>query len=442
MSDNCVQHLQLRRDAWEGRRLTRLTRGLNCFLEGRTDFATAQQRDQELTSRRARKRALFKQNHLAFRNERNGLRDRTERIVDAVTDTAKGHSHRQQTSQDSGTTTISPSLTKRKSSSQSLASSGTSAYQTSEGDTSESNAMIEEMNETRRESGEDTTSEKGMFARAANLLSQSLHLDDSGGVMFVRTVGGLLSGSSNVESLPPTPGEVRRSAYQTASRKSEEVPINLAETPQSPNEDAGNQIEDQVRTDTTFDLEKNEFSSQKRPVELLGLNCTTILQKSELAQDGILPLLAESSLQELQRVHPMGKLWNFDQVGSLASDSDNGQSDATLPRQSNHSRKKLLEGKMLQNHFPGARQLIFAPLWDSSAGRWYGGAFVWSTDETFVFTPATDLSYVVTFAKAVMAELSRVQTVAADRQKRSVSVVWFLERSPLTEVLLAISSDL
>ncbi|KAE8345478.1 hypothetical protein BDV24DRAFT_148085 [Aspergillus arachidicola] len=86
--------------------------------------------------------------------------------------------------------------------------------------------------------------------------------------------------------------------------------------------------------------------------------------------------------------------------------------------------------------FSDATSIAFFPLWDFQQNRWFAGCFVWTQDPGRLFAESTDLTYLAAFNNSVMAEVSRLDLRAADREKAdfisSVSHEW---RSPLHGIL-------
>jgi hypothetical protein len=152
--------------------------------------------------------------------------------------------------------------------------------------------------------------------------------------------------------------------------------------------------------------------------------------------------LDRSFLQLMLRRYPRGKLWSFHRDGLISTSDDDEQhpqdgkgpltpthsassrspSDAPPPpppEPSKHMRKrrKAAENGILNQYFPNATQIMFVPLWNAVASQWFAGCFCWSTVETQVFTTSVELSSVLGFASSIMAEYSRVESLIADRQK-------------------------
>ncbi|KAJ5885056.1 hypothetical protein N7495_009566 [Penicillium taxi] len=101
-------------------------------------------------------------------------------------------------------------------------------------------------------------------------------------------------------------------------------------------------------------------------------------------------------------------------------------------------RRKAAENTMLNQYFPNATQIIFVPLWSTIGSQWFSGCFCWTTLETQVFTSAVELSSVMGFGSSIMSEYSRVESLIADRQKGDfIGSISHELRSPLHGILAA-----
>lgn len=82
------------------------------------------------------------------------------------------------------------------------------------------------------------------------------------------------------------------------------------------------------------------------------------------------------------------------------------------------------------------RQLLLAPLWDSSTARWSGGCFCFCTTVRQIFSKEAELSFLMTFGNSVMAEANRLAYIAAERQKGDfIGSISHELRSPLHGIL-------
>lgn len=161
------------------------------------------------------------------------------------------------------------------------------------------------------------TGHRMTFARAANILCDSLDVRDRGGVVFYDTTSRLRQNSDV--------SVVDRSAERKSGRPAEIVSFSTSE------ESLG-----------------------------MGPHCDKIKSFDPID---------EHLLQSLVAKYPRGKLWSFDEDGSLSSSEEDIMSprlrtDSEARRQSRASRKQI-EATLLQKHFSGVRQLLFLGLWDA-----------------------------------------------------------------------------
>ena len=144
----------------------------------------------------------------------------------------------------------------------------------------------------------------------------------------------------------------------------------------------------------------------------------------------------ENLLHSLLARYPRGKIWSFDQEGSLSSSEEEPLSPREWTRTEGSTQtranRKQIEAMLLQEIFPGVRQLIFSGQWDASSSRWFTGGFVWTTSSRQIFSRETELSFFMAFGNSVMAEVSRLASMARDRQKADfIGSISHEFRSPL-----------
>ena len=187
------------------------------------------------------------------------------------------------------------------------------------------------------------------------------------------------------------------------------------------------------RTDNS---DSSDRKSQ-RPAEVVSYSTSErdISSGTQLLETKAFKAVDENLLHNLLARYPRGKLWSFDQDGSLSSSEEEPFSpiERTKKEDSGHSlQRKQLEAMLLQHHFPGVRQLIFSGLWDASSSRWFTGGFAWTTSRRQIFSRETELNFFMAFGNSVMAEVSRLASIAADRQKADfIGSISHEFRSPL-----------
>ncbi|KAK4899881.1 hypothetical protein LTR49_027558, partial [Elasticomyces elasticus] len=137
--------------------------------------------------------------------------------------------------------------------------------------------------------------------------------------------------------------------------------------------------------------------------------------------------LDEGFLQHFLERHHEGRIWYFDE----ARNPFRFDGDALVPGED-----KFGDADLIASSFPGARQVIFSPLTDPVTLKHLAGCFAWASEVPPIFTDRTILRPYKSFLHSVVAELSRLDTVAAVKQQASfVSSVSHELRSPLHGIL-------
>ena len=233
------------------------------------------------------------------------------------------------------------------------------------------------------------TDHRTTFARAASILCESLDVRERGGVVF----------------------------FDATSRHRKDNNDSHERTPQKP----------------------ADIVSYATAESELGLGNQSSEVKSFKAVD-------ETMLHSLLARYARGKLWSFDQDGSLSSSEEEALSPRVRTKSEGRqigANRKQVEGMMLQKHFPGVRQLIFSGLWDASSSRFFAGGFAWTTSSRQIFSREIELNFFMAFGNSVMAEVSRLASVTADRQKADfIGSISHEFRSPLVSNCYLYSDDL
>ena len=167
------------------------------------------------------------------------------------------------------------------------------------------------------------------------------------------------------------------------------------------------------------------------------------LSSNSLSGDN-LPAIPEHLLKRLLRKHPHGQIFSSEQ--STYVDNTEGKSrrlsgvwQSCVPQNSNGKRRKVLarqtESQLLFELLPGARSVIFYPLWDSHKARWFAGCIGWTTDPKRALQ-SEEVTYLAAFGNSVMAEINRIEAVANDMAKSDfISNISHELRSPLHGIL-------
>ncbi|RDW93618.1 uncharacterized protein DSM5745_00940 [Aspergillus mulundensis] len=150
----------------------------------------------------------------------------------------------------------------------------------------------------------------------------------------------------------------------------------------------------------------------------------------------------EDLLKAMMNRYPSGKIFNYNEDGSLSDDSNNSGSTATSRRSGstkNSKRRKRSheqDADDLHKVLDGARSVIFLPLWDSHKSRWLSGLLVWTKTPHRLFTAENELAYLRAFGNSVMASVHKLDIEMADKAKTNlVSSISHELRSPLHGIL-------
>ncbi|KAK2471101.1 hypothetical protein H9L39_17332 [Fusarium oxysporum f. sp. albedinis] len=202
------------------------------------------------------------------------------------------------------------------------------------------------------------------------------------------------------------------------------------------------------------DSSANHFSDpqNKRPCTILALS-TTDQAILDLVQPGLQISLNQKTLKRLISRYPNGKIFSFEESGSLYSgESSSGEeTDPRLPdtrtaktaadNKPTSSRKD--EARPVAELFAGARSVALVPLWDPSRNRFYACGLVWSKTAARILTPEADLPYLKALGIVTMAEINRIDMTLANKAKADLLGTLSHElRSPLHGILAGTSLDL
>ncbi|MCJ1387585.1 hypothetical protein MMC18_000428 [Xylographa bjoerkii] len=176
---------------------------------------------------------------------------------------------------------------------------------------------------------------------------------------------------------------------------------------------------------------------------------STIKGDAPLANQLTLP---ETSLRRICQRYPHGRILNFDADGRLSRSEIRIDKtfNNTWPNEESAIVQKSLgsvcEGKDpdwfedgeagdFLRIMPGARSVVLFPLWDSNRDKWFAYSIAWTTNPSRILQ-LEELVYLASFGNSVLAELSRLDTLAADRAKADfISSISHELRSPLHGVL-------
>ncbi|KAK6525016.1 hypothetical protein TWF281_011905 [Arthrobotrys megalospora] len=245
---------------------------------------------------------------------------------------------------------------------------------------------------------------KGVFSRACRLIRDALQIE---GVVIIDAGDGYLDDSEESQSL--------RSRSKVAQ-------------------------ENMISEGTA----RNGGSSYFRQMGILGLDVQhEANHEHEQFQTGPLGNLF---LDELFANYPSGKIFSYNGDGTISSGEDEDSSQPTLSPPgsdanssvddeiSNLKRRPEYVRKNLSAFLPNSTSCIFVPLYEY-ANIPYASCFVWTTQTKKVFLKE-EIGYLKTFARLIMSEVVRLDTLSADRAKGAfISNISHELRSPLHGIL-------
>ena len=252
----------------------------------------------------------------------------------------------------------------------------------------------------------------GTFERAANILRQSLEIDRGGVVFFDTAVA--FSGADPMGILDEPVNEVNNAELLFAKK-------NCQKSGATPTD---SRCRDHQRRASSFHQYKGQVRSSEDQSQAAKVIARSVsgAANSELISKPINGKI----LHRLLDYYPDGNVWYFDHEGFFASmeqveELDNESYEALSSGQ-RVAYKRLQsqqqgEATVLAEILDKARQIVFLPLWDVAAKRWYAGCIVWSQSAVPVFTVDSEVAYLASFTNSVMAEVSRLDAISSDRKK-------------------------
>ncbi|OJJ01984.1 hypothetical protein ASPVEDRAFT_192342, partial [Aspergillus versicolor CBS 583.65] len=190
-----------------------------------------------------------------------------------------------------------------------------------------------------------------------------------------------------------------------------------------------------------------EAESENTPVsECLGFSSSTQSSIDAEADAGQAIVVPEPLFSSLIRRYPRGKIFSYNNNGSVSEDSDSlsttpaGQVRRSREKRASSRRRRKptfeQDAHSLISIFAGARNILLLPIWDSDKSRWFAGTLVWTNDPGHVFTFEDEVTYISAFANSIMAEIRRLDVEIAEKAKTNlVSSITHELRNPLHGIL-------
>ncbi|GAB7355288.1 hypothetical protein MBLNU459_g5828t1 [Dothideomycetes sp. NU459] len=272
-----------------------------------------------------------------------------------------------------------------------------------------------------------------VFSRASNLIRESINAE---GVMFI-----------DADFTRTT--QEKRGRYKKASKKKQQEED---ESHRSSSETGSANASEFDIPDIPEDEPRSQSAASSHSLEtncaLLGFSTKIRSSLRGFSASQKHSSLPKKLMEKLIRRYPLGRVFNYHEGKSLSSSSGaSGTEFSDVPvhvvhhtNESNRRRSKESRyAEMLAKLISDPRSVAFIPLWDSRRERYRAGIFVWNTMPNRFLDAEEDVTYLAAFGNSVMAELTRLDALAADQAKATfISSVSHELRSPLHGVLAGV----
>lgn len=260
------------------------------------------------------------------------------------------------------------------------------------------------------------------FIRAANILRQCT---DSDGVVFFD------ASSASMSDIHQGSFSAHRTYSNDSNTSSEEGHYSSGGSSDDHGQHTGGNA-NQSGLKHRAELRSSHETSKVKNCELLGssFQASSKIQTSDM-------VLKEVEMRRFLRRYPRGMVMHFTTDGSVSSSEEGSARDRVvskvLPARSD--RRRAIARDLIKV-VPGARSVVWLPLWDFSRSRWAAGCFIWTSRPGRLLDAQEDLIYMRAFASTIMSEINRSEAIASDHAKTSfVANISHELRSPLHGIL-------
>jgi signal transduction histidine kinase len=137
-------------------------------------------------------------------------------------------------------------------------------------------------------------------------------------------------------------------------------------------------------------------------------------------------------LRRFIRRYPKGKVFCFTAEGDISASSGAGDSSDS----SGIAKTERTIATELIQAMPGARSVLWMPLYNHNKSRWCAGTFLWSRLDHALLPAQDDLAYLQTFGNSIMMSLMRLDAKASEDAKSTfIANISHELRSPLHGIL-------
>ncbi|KAF5651606.1 histidine kinase [Fusarium tjaetaba] len=179
----------------------------------------------------------------------------------------------------------------------------------------------------------------------------------------------------------------------------------------------------------------SETSPLSRPCKLLAYSLADKGKPLDLEQG---PSFSVGTLERYFSLFPKGKTFTFTEEGAgLSSDDDSASDSSPAPAGGKSKRRKeKIDHKELLKKIPGAKAVVFLPLFDYVEDKLVGGCFLWTSVPGRMMNLDEDLSYLRAFGNSITSQVGRINTRKNEAAKTTFIASMSHElRSPLHGIL-------
>jgi signal transduction histidine kinase len=192
-----------------------------------------------------------------------------------------------------------------------------------------------------------------------------------------------------------------------------------------------------------LDSSDSDTSPSGRPCKILAYSLANDQARADIEQGTALSL---GTLEKYFSMFPRGKTFSFTEEGAGVSSEDdsasdrepNGAADNLRPETAQHGRRRRarMDHKELLKKIPGAKTVVFLPMFDHAEDRLAGGCFLWTSITGRMMNLDDDLSYLRAFGNSIMSQVGRINTQKNEAAKTTFIASMSHElRSPLHGIL-------
>lgn len=201
---------------------------------------------------------------------------------------------------------------------------------------------------------------------------------------------------------------------------------------QSSDEDDGSIQATSGSEGAAMDSSDSDTSPNARPAKILAYSLADDRARADIEQGSALSL---GTLEKYFSLFPKGKTFSFTDEGAGVSSEDDSASEREITG-AGKRRKVRMDHKELFKKIPGAKAVVFVPLYDYTEDRLAGGCFLWTTVTGRIMNLDDDLSYLRAFGNSIMSQVGRINTQKNEAAKTTFIASMSHElRSPLHGIL-------